>query len=73
MAFVLARYNTYQFSLCFTYSTTRFWNSLPNKAVLAVKQHRFITLSKKIKVKNKRINIYGDNLNDLRFVDDIEI
>ena len=46
-AFVLATYNTYQFSQCFTYSTTGLWNSLPNEAVLAVKQDRFIVLAKK--------------------------
>ena len=33
---VLAMYNTYQFSRCFTYSSTRLGNSLPNEAVLAV-------------------------------------
>ena len=44
--FVLARYNTYQFSRCFTYSITRLWYSLPNEAVLAVKQDRFIVLDK---------------------------
>ena len=32
---------------CFTYSTTRPWNSLLIKAVLAAKQNRFIVLAKK--------------------------
>ena len=44
--FDLARYNTYQFSRCFTHSTTCLWNSLPNEAVLAVKQKHFIILAK---------------------------
>ena len=47
-AFVLARYNTYQFSRCFTYSTIHLWNSLPNEAVLAIKQDNFIVLAIKI-------------------------
>ena len=51
-AFVLARCNTYQFSRCFTYSTIRLWNSLPNEVVLPVKQHRFVVLAKKIYVIN---------------------
>ena len=41
--FALARYNTYQFSLCFTYPNTR----LPNELVLAVKQDCVIDLVKK--------------------------
>ena len=45
-AFVLARYNTYQFSRCFTYSITRLWNILPNEVVLTVKQDRFTVLAK---------------------------
>ena len=45
-ALVLARYITYQFSLCFIYSTTQLWNSLPNETVLAVKQDCFIALVK---------------------------
>ena len=52
-AFVLAKYNTNQFSRCFTYSTTRLWNSLPNEAVLAVKQDRFIVSAENFDV------IYG--------------
>ena len=46
--FVLARYNTYQISRCFTYSTTRLCNNLPNEVVLAVKQDRFVDLAKKL-------------------------
>ena len=45
-AFVLAMYNTFQFSGYFTYSTTRFWNSLSNEAILAVKQDCFVALAK---------------------------
>ena len=30
-AFVLARYNTYQFSWCFTCFTTSLWSSIPNE------------------------------------------
>ena len=45
ITFVLARYKTYQFSRCFTYSTTRLLNSLPNEAVLAEKQDRFMVLA----------------------------
>ena len=56
--FVLARYNTYQFSQFFTYSTTRLWNSLPNEAVLAVKQDRFIVLAKKFMWSIIIINTY---------------
>ena len=41
-AFVVARYNTYQFSWCITYSITHLWNSLPNETVLVVKQDWFI-------------------------------
>ena len=45
-ASVVAMYNAYYFSQCFTYSITHLWNSLPNEAVLAVKQDRFIALAK---------------------------
>ena len=45
--FVLAGYNTYQFSRCFTYYTTRLWNILPNEAALTEKQDCFIVLAKK--------------------------
>ena len=40
-AFVLARYNTYQFSRCFTCFITHVWNNLSNEKVLAVKKDRF--------------------------------
>ena len=46
-AFASIRYNTYQISRCFICYTTRFWNSLPNLAVLVVKQDSFIALAKK--------------------------
>ena len=39
--YIQARYNDYQFSLCFIYFTTRLWNSLSNETVLGVKQDRF--------------------------------
>ena len=42
-ALVLVRYNTYQISRC---STTCLWNNLHNEVVLAVKQDRFIVLTK---------------------------
>ena len=45
-SFVVARYNTYQFSQCFTYSTIHLWNTLPNEAVFAVRQDYFIALAK---------------------------
>ena len=44
--FVLARYNSYKVSGCFHCSTIRLWNSLPNEAVLTVKQDRFMVLAK---------------------------
>ena len=46
-ALVLARCNTNQFSRCFAYSTAQLWNSLPNEAVLAIKQDRFKVLIRK--------------------------
>ena len=42
-AFVLTRHNTYQFSWCLTCLL----NSLPNEAILAIKQDCFIVLAKK--------------------------
>ena len=42
------KYNTFHFSRCFTWSTTRLWNNLPNEVVLAVKQDHFGALPKNI-------------------------
>ena len=47
-AFVVAKYNTYQFSLCFNYTSIQLWNSLPKETVLCIKQDRFIALAKKV-------------------------
>ena len=54
--FVVVTYKTYKFFWCFTYSTTQFWNSLPNETVLAVKQYCFKALAENFCRSVLRIN-----------------
>ena len=44
---LLAIYNANQFSRCFVYSAVLLWNSLPNEAVLTLKQDRFKASARK--------------------------